>query len=83
MNWPRFVLHGVLALLAGLVAVVGARALFPELSPLEVAAIGGAVTGLCVPIVVGRGRTSKGTEKLSPIEDADNDQGQTGIQRPQ
>jgi len=75
MNWPRFALHGVLALLAGLVAVVGARAFFPELSPLAVAAIGGAVTGLFVPIVVGRSRTSKGTEKLSPREDPDNDQG--------
>lgn len=60
MNWPRFVLHGTLAILAGVVVSLAAAALIPGLPQWAMAAIGGAVTALCAPIAVSRSRTSNG-----------------------
>jgi len=67
MNWPRFLLHGMLAVVLGVVAAIGAKALFPELPQWVTAVISGAAAGLCMPVAVGRRRTS-GSSEVPPTE---------------
>lgn len=75
MNWPRFVVHGILAVLAGVIVTFSAGALFPELPQWAMTVIGGAVTGFCMPVAVGRSRNSKGPEKDPLKEEPDEDRG--------
>lgn len=74
MNWKRFTVQGILAVLAGVITAVGTRAFFPDLPSWALAIIGGAVTGLCMPIAVSRSRETQGPEKSPPTDQAHGNQ---------
>jgi hypothetical protein len=73
MNWMRFAVLGIVAVVLGVLASTVAMALFPELPLWAVTVIGGAVTGLCAPAVVSRGR--QGSDKRSLTREPKDEEG--------